>query len=109
MESVNRAYRILMVPHKKNMEAPGLLNTKSAEQLAKQAKGLFERGVYCLNLSKIPEALRQDVGYESAIMLKEIFDRIELPPLHLIPDAKAIEEEQEQKKFPKLDRCRCQT
>ncbi len=71
--------------------------------MEKQAKGLFERGVYCLNLSKIPEAVRQDAGYESAIMLKEIFDRIELPPLRLIPDAKAIEEEQEQKKIPKLD------
>ena len=106
LESVNRAYRILMVAHKKNVEAPGLLNTKSAEKLTQQAKRLFERGVYCLNLRKIPEALRQDVGYESAIMLKEIFDRIELPPSHLIPDAKAIEEEQEQKKFPKLDRWR---
>ncbi|MDJ0817521.1 MAG: hypothetical protein QNJ58_15030 [Desulfobacterales bacterium] len=27
LESLNRAYRILMVAHKKNMKAPGLLNT----------------------------------------------------------------------------------
>jgi hypothetical protein len=31
---------------------------------------------------------------------KEIFDRIELPPFHLIPDAKAIEKEEEEKKSP---------
>ena len=45
-------------------------------------------------------------GYERALLLKEILDRIELPPLHLIPDAAAIEKEEEQEKIAELHRWR---
>jgi hypothetical protein len=42
----------------------------------------------------VPDELKQDVGYEGAIKLKEIFDRIELPPIEKIPDLKAVEIEE---------------
>jgi small-conductance mechanosensitive channel len=74
--------------------------------MAKQAEELIERAVDCLDLRGVPPKLKQDVGYESAIMLKEIFDRIELPPFEEIPDAKAIETEEEQEKVADLTRWR---
>ena len=67
---------------------------------------IFERGVSCLNLRQVPKALKKDRGYEAALMLKEILDRIDLPPLQEIPDAQAIEMEEEQEKIPELVRWR---
>ena len=102
IEYINRSYRVLMAAHHENQKTPGLFTSESVQQMTRQAKNLFERGVYCLNLSRVPEAFKEDVGYLRALKLKEIFDRIELPPFDLIPDAQAIEKDQEEKKFPKL-------
>ncbi len=46
----------------------------------------LNRAAECLNLSEIAPNVVQDVGDETALLLKEIFDRIELPPLKEIPD-----------------------
>jgi hypothetical protein len=45
----------------------------------------------CLDLSELPEYAREDIAGESAMLLKEILDRVELPPYDEIPDSKAIE------------------
>ena len=45
----------------------------------------------CLDLSELPEYAREDIAGESAMFLKEILDRVELPPYDEIPDSKAIE------------------
>ena len=34
----------------------------------------------------MPEALRDDVGVESVLQLREIFDRMQLPPVGTVPD-----------------------
>src|SRR5262245_60185726 len=36
--------------------------------------------VYCFDLSDIPPWLQDNVARETAVYLKEVFDRIELPP-----------------------------
>jgi MscS family membrane protein len=97
VDNMNRAYRVLGV--RKNIHTPGLFTSESVQQMTRHAEELFERSVYCLDLSEVPEALKDDAGYEGALKLKEIFDRIELPPFHEIPDAQAIETEQEQEKI----------
>jgi small-conductance mechanosensitive channel len=74
--------------------------------MAKQAQEHFDSGVECLNLSQVPKNLKKNTGYESAIMLKEVFDRIDLPPFEEIPDAKAIEAEEEKEKITELSRYR---
>jgi MscS family membrane protein len=106
LENINRAYRVLMAAYRKNLETPGFLISESVQQMAQQAEELFARGVYCLDLSKAPKALMPDIGYERALELKEIFDRIELPPFHLIPDAQAIEQEEEKEKIVGFGRWR---
>lgn len=45
-----------------------------------------------LDLSQIPPLVLGDVSAESALVLKEILDRIELPIDEEIPDAAAVEE-----------------
>ena len=104
--NMNEAYEVLMKAKRENTKAPGLFTPKSVLDKAKQAEELFERAVDCLDLSEIPPKIKQDVGYEAAIMLKEIFDRIELPPFEEIPDAEAIEAEEEKEKVADLTRWR---
>jgi len=50
-----------------------------------------ERILDCLDLSDLPEYAREHAGGEAAVYLKEVLDRIELPPDEEIPDAEAIE------------------
>ena len=45
----------------------------------------LNRAAECFNLSKIAPNVIQDVRVETALLLKEIFDRIELPPYEKIP------------------------
>jgi MscS family membrane protein len=53
----------------------------------------LDRAALCLDLSGIAPNVVQDVGVETALLLKEIFDRIELPPFEEIPDDKAVDSE----------------
>jgi MscS family membrane protein len=106
IENMNRAYGMLMKAHRQNLKTPGYFPSESVRQMAKQAEELFESGVECLNLSQVPKNLKKNTGYESAIMLKEVFDRIDLPPFEEIPDAEAIEAEEEKEKIAELSRWR---
>jgi MscS family membrane protein len=72
--------------------------------MEQNAKSLFERGIWCLDLSQIPAARKKNVGYEATLLLKEILDRIELPPFELIPDTEAVARELEEKKYPRFIR-----
>jgi MscS family membrane protein len=106
LHNINRAYATLWAAHRKNVLDPGLFTTESVAQMERRAEILLQRSAHCLNLSEVPEELKQDVGYEGAIKLKEIFDRIELPPFENIPDLKAVEVEEEREKVVELDRWR---
>ena len=52
---------------------------------------LLNRAAECLDLSEIAPNVVKDVGVETALLLKEIFDRIELPPYKEIPNKKTTE------------------
>jgi MscS family membrane protein len=45
----------------------------------------------CLDVSELPQFARDDIASEAAVCLKEILDRVKLPPYSEIPDIKAIE------------------
>ncbi len=51
----------------------------------------LNRAVMCLDLSEVPPYLVPTQGPEIAMMLKEVLDRIELPPFEDIPDREAVE------------------
>ncbi len=104
LHNINRAYAMLMAAHRENIKEPGLFTSESIAQMERQSEIPLQRSAYCLNLSGVSDELKQDVGYEGAIKLKEIFDRIELPSIEKIPDAKAIEVEEEREKVVELNR-----
>ncbi|MGD8970277.1 MAG: mechanosensitive ion channel, partial [Desulfobacterales bacterium] len=106
IDNMNRAYDVLMTAHRKNLDTPGFFPSESVRQMAKQAQEFFESGLECLNLSEVPKSLKKSTGYEGAILLKEVFDRIDLPPFEKIPDAAAIEAEEEREKVAELSRYR---
>ncbi len=51
------------------------------------ARAHVQKASRCLDLSEVAPADRRIVGFESALLLKEILDRIGLPPESEIPDA----------------------
>lgn len=57
------------------------------------AKRLIEPALQCLSLEKEPPALRHFMSMDSALYLKEVLDRVEIPPEPEIPDAKAVRAE----------------
>jgi len=106
IENMNLAYGMLMKAHRTNLKTPGYFPSESVRQMATQAEEFFESGLECLNLSQVPKNLKKNTGYEGAIMLKEVFDRIDLPLFEEIPDAEAIEAEEEKEKIAELSRWR---
>ncbi|MGO9567331.1 MAG: hypothetical protein ACLP5H_07315 [Desulfomonilaceae bacterium] len=55
-----------------------------------QAFGFLDRAVRCLNLDAEPPAIRPVLGLYTALYLKETLDRIDIPPVEEIPDAKTV-------------------
>ena len=56
----------------------------------KEVRVYMDRAAKCLDLSNIAPTVVEDVGTEAALLLKEVFDRIELPPFEEIPDREAV-------------------
>ncbi|MGD8991965.1 MAG: mechanosensitive ion channel [Desulfobacterales bacterium] len=75
MDSMQRAYQKSLRLGFKNEEVYVYLN----------------RAAKCFDLSGIAPNVVQDVSDESALLLKEVFDRIKLPPFAEIPDVSTVE------------------
>ena len=105
-ESMNLAYKILMEAHQKNLKTPGLRTSESVQKRVQMAEDLLKRSIGYLDLSMVPGEIRNKGKQERALMLKEILDRIEVPPFREIPDVKAIEKEEEEEKVSELYRWR---
>ena len=106
LENVYRAHRILMLAYDENQQTPGISTPDSIELKAKEAEEFFQRAVRCLNLSDFPEAIRENVGNRQTLKLKEILDRIDLPPLDKVPNEAELEIEGEEGTVKKLNRWR---
>jgi MscS family membrane protein len=85
LDNINAAYQLLMSAHEDNMNSPGIFTPPSIREQGQMANRLMQRAIHCLDLSEVPEALKKSWGYEGAIFLKEIIDRIQLPPWKEIP------------------------
>ena len=103
LDNMNRAYAAVKEAHRENLNSAGLFNSSSAVSKAEQAEILFMRAVECLDLSQLPQALKTDLSYEKALMLKEILDKTELPYFTEVPDEEDIEQEAELEKVLELD------
>jgi MscS family membrane protein len=90
LESVNRAFEIVMETEAALIADPPTIARKEAREKEVAAKNLMERAIATLDLSGVPEALRDDVGMERALQLKEIFDRMNLPPIDAVPNVDMV-------------------
>lgn len=106
VDNINDAYGLLMKAHRENLKTPGFFPSDSVRQMVQQAEEFFERGVDCLNLSKVPKSLKKNTGYEGAIMLKEVLDRIDLPPFQEILNDEVIDAEADEDRKAELVRWR---
>lgn len=89
--NVQAAYRIKLAAREAYFESGRLLASDSVLRMSQRAARLIDRAVGHLDLSELPPRLREDLGIESAILLKEVLDRIALPPPEAVPGAAEIE------------------
>jgi len=52
----------------------------------------MQRAERCFDLSQVPPTLRAEVAVESVLMLREIFDRMQLPAMDDVPDKLLVRE-----------------
>ncbi|MDJ0730341.1 MAG: mechanosensitive ion channel family protein [Crocosphaera sp.] len=90
VENVNKSHQIFMVAYAQYLQEPQVFPSTSVTEKVEQGKIIFRRGMNCLNLSEIPPRLQEDWGIEGTLLLKEVLDRIKVPPAHEIPDTQAV-------------------
>lgn len=94
LNSVNQAFDIIINVKKyhSSMTEAEILEAQES------AQDLFERATATLDLRNIPEEHRKDVGIESVLLLKEIIDRMPLPPADFVPDSVMVAEQRSSEK-----------
>lgn len=100
LNSVNQAYALVMRAEAEWRATPRVLTIEKAQRLDTEARQLIDRAATALDLSDVPEARQQDVATEAVLQLKEILDRLPLPPINGIPDALNIAAQREAQETP---------
>ncbi len=90
MNNMNNAYELIKEAEKMAEKEGGLSHSDAVKAKGKEADLAMDRAIDALNLRDIPPINRQDAGIESALMLKEILDRIELPQKDDIPGEEEV-------------------
>ncbi len=90
LESVNRAYALVVKTNAALGAEPPTITLEEAREMEATAGNLLRRAAATFDLSQVPRALREDVGVETALRVKEILDRAPLPPLDAVPDAQMV-------------------
>lgn len=85
MKNMNEAYTLIIEAKEQSEKEEGLWYSQAVKKKVDRAQLALNRAIDALNLADIPPINRQDFGTESALMLKEIFDRLELPKVNMIP------------------------
>jgi MscS family membrane protein len=100
LDSINRAYALVIEADAALTATPPTMTMQEAREVDIAAAKLLRRAVHTLDLSQVPEVLRDDIGSETALQLKEILDRMRLPPVDSVPDARMIAVAREQADGP---------
>lgn len=88
LDNMNLAYAYVHEAHEVEKTTETILvHAPEVKHLIALAEAHFQQASQCLDLSGIPRLFRMDKAYESALLLKEILDRVELPPDEEIPGA----------------------
>ena len=95
LDSVNRAYALIEKAREDLKAISPRITAAEAREIESKAQNLLARAEAAFDLSQVPEAIRNDVAIESALQLKEIFDRMLLPPIDMVPDIGMVKAERE--------------
>lgn len=85
LDSVNRAFAIVEEAESALRAEPPRLTREQGLRAERLAGSYLARAISALDLHEVPDTFRGDVGQETALQLKEILDRLVLPPLDAIP------------------------
>ncbi|NES06431.1 MAG: mechanosensitive ion channel, partial [Okeania sp. SIO2F4] len=88
--NMNKAYFLLKEAQEQTQQEGGFMHSPAVRQKGYAAKLAFDRAVNTLNLQEVAPISRQDVGTESALLLKEILDRVGLPPVSQVPNEQTV-------------------
>ena len=91
IDNVVEAHRVLNAAALEHEATPGLFKSEEVLEQEARAEVHLRRAVGSLNLSEISPATRKFLGVEAALQLKEVLDRVQLPPTEAIPDKQAVE------------------
>ena len=94
IDNITEAYRILQAAGLEHETDTGLFKSDSVLKQEALAMVYLNRAVGSANLSEIPPATRQFMSMEAILQLKEVLDRVPLPPIEDIPDRQAAEAQQ---------------
>lgn len=92
LDSINRAFAIVMEADTALNSNPPTMTKAEAREREVVAKNLLDRAIATMDLSEIPQALEDGIGIERVLQLKEIFDRMNFPPIDVIPNAEMVEQ-----------------
>lgn len=95
LESVNRAYAIVTETNTALKASPPKITRDEAREAENFAMNLLNRAMDTLDLSRTSASIRDDVGMESVLQLKEILDRLVLPLIERVPDLEMVWSEKE--------------
>jgi len=87
--SVNDAYQIATAAEASLNASPPEISIAEAQVANTRASDLMRRAGTAFDMSDVPEASREDAAIEAALLLKEILDRVILPPIDSVPDSSA--------------------
>ena len=90
LNNITEAYKIYRVAQKAYDDSSNFLPSPAIRDQLAKATHLGSLAAQTLDLSKVAASVLQDVRLESILMLKEILDRIELPPIEAIPDTQLV-------------------
>ena len=89
-ETLESAYHMMMDADAAFKKDPPGITRQEGRDIEENAALLIQRAMRTLDLSQIPEAIRDDIGTEVALQLKEVLDRIPGTYLDAIPDAESV-------------------
>ena len=91
IDNIAEAHRVLQAAAREHQTTPGLFKSDAVLEQEALALVYLNRAVGSANLSEIPPATRRFVAMEAILQLKEVLDRVPLPPIETIPDLQVVE------------------
>jgi MscS family membrane protein len=92
VENIDRAHALVSEADAALSARPPRMSKSEALDVERSADILLRRSARVLDLSDVPEAHREDAGLELALALKEVLDRVGIPPWDAVPDRAAVDE-----------------